>query len=294
MGRIPHHLGDGLAVVSCDGVAVVLQVADEAVDLGEEVVLVIQEDLAPHTVVQGGDTGHVPEGACGEALVTGGGLTTDVGGGEDVGQLGGAGDDGVVLLGGDLGDAAEAQGEEVVGDVGHRGLGLLGVGGDDHGCALVEIGLGGFVAPAFSARHGVAAYEGEAVLLRELLALGADGSLDAAAVHDDGTAADMGGDLPQDLEGGAGVEGDEDQVADVGVLVSESSVHGSLSQGGAHGVFVDIPSQDGIVGIFMNGSGQGGSDEAQADDSDGHFGGTPFWVAMGFRRLQNVQIWVYR
>ena len=91
----------------------------------------------------------------------------DIGVRYHMGQLGGEGDAPVVLLGGGDGNPAEAhRGQQVLGLV--QQADVVEVGGHDHhGSPVKEVGPAVLEAGVVGARHGVAAQEPEAILLRQ-------------------------------------------------------------------------------------------------------------------------------
>ena len=229
---------------------------DKTVDLRDQIILVIQEDLTPHTIIQSCHTCHIAKRAGGQTFMSSGRITADIGRGKHMCQLRGTCNHRVVLLCRDLCHSTKSKGEEVSLDPLDHGLVLLGMGRNDHGGATVEIRFSGFIAPAFTACHGMAADKGKSVFLCQCAPFCTDRALDTAAIHDDASPSDMRCYILQHGPRSSWVQGKQDQIAHMRVRVSQGAVDRTAPQSCAHGIGIGIPSEDGIVCFFMNGFGQ--------------------------------------
>ena len=148
-----------------------------------------------------------------------------------MGQLGGKGDDPVVLLGLREGELGEAH----VQKEGLQSLQQLHVGalvrGEDHGGPHIQVLGGGGKAAPLPAGHGVAADIGEAVLLGNGGQLLHHHPLDAAQVYQNGGRADLRGVLPYPVHRGLGPDGNEYQAALGQSLLVERAVDGPADSG---------------------------------------------------------------
>lgn len=210
-----------------DGIGVLPQVDDQLVQFRGQVVRVIQKQLRPHVLVQPGHPGHVLEAAGGEAPAALGLGGFDIGAGDDVGQLGGEGDDPVMLLGIGEGQPRKAQIQEE----GLEGLQQLHVRAlvrrEDHGGPHIQVLGGGGEAAPLPSGHGMAADVGKAPLPGN----GGDGGdhrpLDAAQVYQNGGGGDEGSMGPDPLHRGGGADGHQNKVALGEVFVRQRGVNGA-------------------------------------------------------------------
>ena len=212
-----------------------------------------------------------------------------------MGQLGGQGDDPVMLFRRGALHPAKAQGEEpVLHPLQHRGGEIRG-GGQDHGGLLEQIPPGYAVAAFFHARHGVAPQVEEAVLPGQLFQRAADRPLDAAQVDDHALAAHGGGPAGQVFHCRLGVEGQKEQVAFPQGRFGQFAGQDPFGQRLGHhfGRFVaaqhPVPTAVGRLGHRA-------ADEPQANDANGqifivqHRDGSPPLCASGCRNRQVSKI----
>ena len=142
-----------------DGVTVLAEAVDEAVEFVQHGLAVFKAEFRPHFRLESRDACHVAETSGGDACVRHGGVAFDVGAGEDMGQLGSVGDDAVMLLRCRDCDATEAERQEERLRGGHRLDGCAAFGHENHGFSMEEIRLGRRETEAFDTRHRMAANE---------------------------------------------------------------------------------------------------------------------------------------
>ena len=131
------------------------------------------------------------------------------------------------------------------------------------------------------ARHRVAAQEGKPILLGQ----GEDACTDllfgARAVNDQRGLVQQRGQAGHVLHHRFWVGGQQKQIQALEFLVGEFPVDGLGDLGELHDGVVRVPAQDGHGLVPLKGFGQRASDEAQADDTNGHS-----FIASRMRRMR--------
>ena len=181
-----------------------------------------------------------------------------------MGQLGGVGDDVVVLGGGGDLQVAEAQLPQQGPDLGHTALRRVVVRGEDQGCPLEQLREGIRVAGTFDARHGVAADKMEAVLLGHRLQRHTDHGLDTAGVHHQPALAELILVSRHIVHGGLGVQGHHHQVAGLQPIGGENTVERPFLHGPAEHRAVGVIAVQCAVSVGPDGLGNAAADEPQA------------------------------
>ena len=199
-----------------------------------------------------------------------------------MGQLGGKGNDPVVLLRGREGNAPKAQVQE---KVLHR-LQLLRVrlpiGRQNHGSAHIEVLHGGDKPAPLPAGHGVSAHIGKAPLPGD----GGDSlhyhSLHAAQIHQNPVGGDGGGMLPGPVDGGSRPNGQQHNVALGQGLLRQGAVTGAAHPGQLHGLPVQVNAIYAVAGALFDALCHRPANQAQPHNSNVHISylfplGQPAW-----------------
>ncbi len=263
------------AVAPADGAGHGLGVLGEAGEHLQQGLAVVEEDVAPHGRVGGGDAGEVAKARGGELQDLVAGLALQVvggaadGEGDQVGQVTDHGDDAVVVGGlHDLGHGAAAA-PEFCHALGGVGVGAGG-GGEQDPAALEQRGKTGVGAGVLGAGHGVAGDEVHAGG-DERADVAQDGELGGADVGEHAAGGEVGGDGGGD--GGAGADGGAQDHA-VGVAHGDGGVGvGAVgdAEGGDAGEDVGGVAGDDLGGQLAaqgGGAGEGAADQAEADDGE--------------------------
>ena len=211
LGRQAEHLFQLVPVIGHEGVPQLVQSGIELVDLSDEVLLVPEEQLRPHLLVDAGDAGQIAEGvACvlAERRVV---VCTHEADGDGVAELADVADHLVVLLHRQGADVAEAQ------HLGQLFCPLDGLGGVLFGGGDDEVGrgkadLGGVLdAGSLTACHRVAGDELHTLRTHGLHRLHKAG-LDAGDIGKDAAGLDEMAVGLEPVDEGRGVEAEDDVV----------------------------------------------------------------------------------
>ncbi len=185
-----------------------------------------------------------------------------------MGQLGGVGNDMVVLLGGGGLEVAEAQLLGKLPDLLQAFFRRAGIGREDQGRLLEQLREGEGISGPLDARHGVPADEVESAVPDHALQGGADHALHAAAVHHHAALAEVVPVLGDIGHRGLRVQGDDDQIALRQVLRRKGGGDHALVQRPAEDRAVGVVAIEGAVRICVDGLGHAAADEAQAHHAD--------------------------
>ena len=63
---LPQNGQEGVGIAGGEGIAVLIEAHDQVVHGGEEQVVIFEEQLGPHGLVEASDAGHIKEAAGGE------------------------------------------------------------------------------------------------------------------------------------------------------------------------------------------------------------------------------------
>ena len=183
-----------------------------------------------------------------------------------MGQLGGVGDDVVMLLGRGGLEVAEAQPPGELPDLLQTAVRRTGIGRKNQGRPLEQLRERKFVSRPLNTRHRVSADEIEPAFLGYLFQRSADHALDAAAVHNQPLFAEVLLMLCDIGHRGLRVQGDDNQTALRKPLRREGGGNHTLIQRTAEDRAVGVIAVEGTVRICVDGLGHTAADQAQAHD----------------------------
>ena len=266
--------GDGFLIRPGQGLLELPEFGDVGGQGAAQVFAVGQGDVAPHLGGAGSDAGGVPEAGGAEGGAGGQSLgLQDLGGqrgGDDVREMAGPADQGVVFARGKL-EGAGAEGVPKFGQGAHGGGRGFRGGGDDADGVDKQIDAGGEDAGFFGTGHGMAAHKGGTGPGDEGFEVADDGGLDAADIGDDGTRFQGGELLGGDGAhlGERGAENDEVGAGDGGEEVGGGVIEGTGGfaigeAGGAADVTGDLTRE----AAFFDGQANGAAEQADTDDCD--------------------------